>query len=403
MSEYDTALLPVLKNATNAELAPLVEYITKAMNNSLDSESRYKTHYPQHNQYVDLIDQELRAFGGNTFVNLFRGGGPAWKVVVIDVADKLDAKYEESWPVERIELAVLAAITRKAWKEMDEGQRKDLLTQMDLTAGTAMLFPEESLMTQLTSSRFSSLMLASLIANVFASQILGKTIAMTAASFVASRGAASFIGPVGWVVTGLWTAFDLSGPAYRITVPAVAQVALLRQRINASAEVDKNWNDYHRWQDSKDADSWASVLFKSVGLSTSARVKKERETAFAQGHSAGYTQATEDYSAQVMHKMNELNAFEKRCEIMLGIAFACAQSSGVSAEQVRCDIETCCLGMMGGQLSSHLNNVITDLIKAPPSLAEAIQKAVAAGIPAAQIDAMLMVLQEAFAQTAAQA
>ena len=92
MSGSDTDLMPVLKQATNAELSPLVEYITKAMNNSLDSEARYKTHYPQHGNYVDLIDRELRSFGGNTFVNLFRGGGPEWKVVVSDVADKLDAK-----------------------------------------------------------------------------------------------------------------------------------------------------------------------------------------------------------------------------------------------------------------------------------------------------------------------
>ena len=286
---------------------------------------------------------------------------------------------------------------------MDEEQRKALLSQMDLSEGSAKLFPEENLMTQLSSSRFTSLMLASLIANIFASQILGKTVVFTAASFFASRGVASFIGPVGWVITGLWTAFDLSGPAYRITVPAVAQIALLRQRVNASAEVDKEWREYHRWQDEKDANGWASTLFRTVGLSTASRVKKEREAAFAQGHSEGRRQAAEDYTEQLLQKMNELEMFEQRSKAMLGIAFSCAKMAGITPAQVRSDIETCCFGMMGGQLSPTLQTVIAQLASTPPSMPDAIQQALTAGISMAEIESLLIVLQEAFQQTTAQA
>lgn len=35
-------------------------------------------------------------------------------------------------------------------------------------------------------------------------------------------------GPIGWVITGLWTAIDIAGPAYRVTIPAVIQIAYLR-------------------------------------------------------------------------------------------------------------------------------------------------------------------------------
>ncbi|ENL0083357.1 hypothetical protein AB3Y67_005224, partial [Citrobacter freundii] len=182
MSNGDRQLLPVLSNASDSELAPLVEYITKAFSSGIESKARYKTHCPAHSQYADLIAHELCEFGGNTVVNLFRGGGPEWKTVVIDVADKLDATYEKDWGIDRIELAVLAAITRKAWSDMDQAQRKNLLEKMDLTQGSTMLFPEAKLMTQLQSSRFSSLLLASLIANVFASQLLGRTVVMSAAS-----------------------------------------------------------------------------------------------------------------------------------------------------------------------------------------------------------------------------
>ena len=37
-------------------------------------------------------------------------------------------------------------------------------------------------------------------------------------------------GPIGWAITGLWTAIDVAGAAYRVTIPAVIQVAALRQR-----------------------------------------------------------------------------------------------------------------------------------------------------------------------------
>jgi len=32
------------------------------------------------------------------------------------------------------------------------------------------------------------------------------------------------------VITGLWTAFDIVGPAYRVTIPTVIQVAVVRQK-----------------------------------------------------------------------------------------------------------------------------------------------------------------------------
>lgn len=42
---------------------------------------------------------------------------------------------------------------------------------------------------------------------------------------------AVFLGPVGWVLTGVWTAIDLAGPAFRVTVPCVLHIAMLRQRM----------------------------------------------------------------------------------------------------------------------------------------------------------------------------
>ncbi|HHH0059599.1 TPA: hypothetical protein ACPZB8_001817 [Yersinia enterocolitica] len=62
MSTGDSQLLPVLSNASDSELAPLVEYITKAFSSGIESKARYKTHCPAHSQYADLIARAVRVW-----------------------------------------------------------------------------------------------------------------------------------------------------------------------------------------------------------------------------------------------------------------------------------------------------------------------------------------------------
>ena len=96
MSHFDEDLTPVLALASNEELATLVEYICKAnLSEKLTSNEFYKEHVPNHTAYVELIEQELREFGGNSFINLFRGNGPTYFEIVKDVADKLGANYNK--------------------------------------------------------------------------------------------------------------------------------------------------------------------------------------------------------------------------------------------------------------------------------------------------------------------
>ena len=45
-------------------------------------------------------------------------------------------------------------------------------------------------------------------------------------------------GPIGWVITGLWTAIDIAGPAYRVTIPAVIEIVVLRQKYLYADNID---------------------------------------------------------------------------------------------------------------------------------------------------------------------
>ena len=62
----------LLDSSSNEDLEPLVEYILKASTESLSDSPQYKRYHPDHSRYVDTIYEEIRLFGGNTFVNIFR-------------------------------------------------------------------------------------------------------------------------------------------------------------------------------------------------------------------------------------------------------------------------------------------------------------------------------------------
>ncbi|WP_409012598.1 hypothetical protein [Bacteroides xylanisolvens] len=44
--------------------------------------------------------------------------------------------------------------------------------------------------------------------------------------------ASIMMGPIGWILTAVWTLIDIAGPAYRVTIPAVIQIAYIRQSAN---------------------------------------------------------------------------------------------------------------------------------------------------------------------------
>ncbi len=54
-----------------------------------------------------------------------------------------------------------------------------------------------------------------------------------------TRGLSILTGPVGWIITGVWTAIDIAGPAYRVTIPACILVATLRLKLKAEQEANE--------------------------------------------------------------------------------------------------------------------------------------------------------------------
>ena len=234
MSNFDENLTPVLSQATNEDLAPLVGYILKAATEELTKSDLYKRFSPNHKEYVEVIEREIRKFGGNTIVNLFFETGPKYLEIVGDVAGKLGANFNKNSTIDEIEAAILMRVMNQAWEKMTPEEKRDFMKEMGLESSLGNLptsFPMIALQAAIRASGFAAYRLTLIVANALAKAILGRGLTF-AANRTLARAISVFAGPIGWVITGIWTAVDLAGPAYRVTIPCVVHIAMLRRQFS---------------------------------------------------------------------------------------------------------------------------------------------------------------------------
>ena len=239
----------VFKKASSEDLNPLVEYILKAsMTETLSINALYERHSPDHTKYHQDILDEIRSFGGNSYANLWRGCGPGYFEVVCDVAKKFKINKPESYTLADLENKIIIVILKDAFDKTEGKERAEIeaalkeagLSKKDFSS----LLSGASLASILGANlaRVASYRASIQVANAVSKQMLGHGLRV-GSNAALTRGLAAFTGPVGWVITGLWTAFDIAGPAYRVTVPCVIHIAMLRQKFVLEAET-QNGNPF---------------------------------------------------------------------------------------------------------------------------------------------------------------
>ncbi|GAB3129761.1 YaaW family protein [Novispirillum itersonii] len=232
-------LLPLLSNCSDDDLDPLVSYILSSISEEISNTEEYKSYSPQHSKYVYNIVKEIRLMGGNSFANIFRGNGPPYDEIVRDVCEHIGIKEIPKNSAEA-EQKILVKIFEEAWEKMPTADRETFLQEMKAAGQTGRDFsavmPITAIMAQVgvQMSGFLMYRMATVVANAVAKQLLGKGLTF-AANAALTRTIGVLAGPIGWIITGLWTAIDLAGPAYRVTVPCVIHIAYLRQKILYSA------------------------------------------------------------------------------------------------------------------------------------------------------------------------
>lgn len=204
-----------------------------------------------------LIEKEIMLFGGNTVANIYRDlrasvdiGGlldavlPGdvfnstirYRELAADVGKKLKVNFSESDDSIAIERAILSKLFSQALERMSEEERDAILKELGIANMT--LAGPAAIAALITAGRLGGFMtyrIAVIVANAVARFILGRGIYGP----TITKTVATFLGPVGWVITGLWTLADLTSPAYRVVIPCVVQLSYMRQKaiVNATTKV----------------------------------------------------------------------------------------------------------------------------------------------------------------------
>lgn len=230
----------------SSSLSNLVKILTmdkdgeKRFTETLTSSEQYKKYYPDHKKYWKLIAEEIQLFGANSVVSFFRGGkGVLYREILLDVAGHLKIKIEnKSAEIAKIEEEVILGVLKQSMDKMTPDELKQLAKEANISLSS--IAPQmllASLQTIFSIGGFQSYKFTLIIAN----QVMRATGLTFAGNAALMRTAAIFTGPIGWIVTGTWTAVDLAGPATRVTIPAVFEIIQLRMKYKLERE--KLWDD----------------------------------------------------------------------------------------------------------------------------------------------------------------
>lgn len=187
----------------------------------------------------NLISDEIRRYGGNTLVNLFRRDGVNYSEVVRDVATRLKVPFEKDENDVVVEEATIRHLFAYSLEKMTPEDRNKLLDELNVTDVKVGGSVSALTIALGKAGGFTTYKIAVIVANAAAKAILGHGLSV-AGNVVLTRTLSVMLGPVGWIISALWTAFDLGSPAYRVTVPCVIQIAYIRQKYIARYSAREN-------------------------------------------------------------------------------------------------------------------------------------------------------------------
>lgn len=138
-------------------------------------------------------------------------------------------KYEKKSCAYDIENQLIEKLVELSWEKMSEAERREALRTVDVNAlaGPGVQLIIEMIRSKGLGSVAWSSWLAQSARFAFAPFALSNIGVAGAAGFVAQRGAGAVAGPLALVALAVPM---ITGAAYRVTVPAVIQIAYMRRK-----------------------------------------------------------------------------------------------------------------------------------------------------------------------------
>lgn len=216
--------LEFLKNSTNNELDAIVQIITSngKITEQLSKKENFRNHFPNHDKYIEDILEEIQSFGGNSVLNFIRKKGVLYKEILIDICKNKKIKINKDSRTRDIEKIFLLNMMQELIENMDLKERKELLdtakiNSVDLSLVEIMKDLENTLNEK---NVHLEIYLLQFINSVVLKKLqIETTIKLGAQHLIKS--VVPFI--------HLKTIVDITGPAYRVTIPTVLQISMLRR------------------------------------------------------------------------------------------------------------------------------------------------------------------------------
>lgn len=237
MAYFKDPDLEFLSKCSDKELNDLVYCLTHGkdghirLTEELTQSELYKKYHPKHSLYWQAIAAEIQCFGANTFMTILRGGqGVPYREVLCDVCKKLKVKYNSHASTEEIEQDLILKVFEDALENMPDADRKKITSKLDIpksssssaraiTSAARLIFQQGG---------FKSYQISVIVANAVYKAVMGRGLSLAANSTL-TKSLSVLTGPVGLAISIAWAMIDISGSAYRVTIPAVFEIALLRQ------------------------------------------------------------------------------------------------------------------------------------------------------------------------------
>lgn len=253
-------LIEIIRGAEPEDLDVLVDYITDSGKGrvALDKNAcsllvKARASQVYRVKERQLIEREIRRFGGNSIANLLRDvrgllglfGSSApgdqagteeavsYDEIVRDVAEHLKVKFEKTTRTSDVENGILKSLLIASLEKTTLEQREAILK--DLSVPNAHEIAKRGVeaasagVAVAVLSTVAGYQMSRMVASATLQALLGRALVVSASSFVA-RPVVALAGPIGWAITGAWALADMASPAYRVTVPCVVQVAYMRRK-----------------------------------------------------------------------------------------------------------------------------------------------------------------------------
>lgn len=217
-----------LEQCSNEQLKHLADILVfdrdgkKRLTEALSNTQVYVNNYPNNvKAFLSEIIKEYRKFGSNAVLNLFLEP-KSYIDILGDVCKQLKVPFHKGMPVELVEHQMLQTLMYMAINEMSAEDIKELV---DEKISKAELLKSKDLF--IVGGPLFLKVITVLVMQLASKAVLAG-VGMYAARFAASRWFAVLTGPIGIIITGLWSGYDLAGPAYRVTIPFTISVAYYR-------------------------------------------------------------------------------------------------------------------------------------------------------------------------------